>query len=238
MKVKSLRDCSTCSMLGRSHLGRCDRQTLAHIGPHPANRFKKGQILFFEGNRPGGLYCIGKGTLKLYKTGSTGKEQIIRLVFPGDILGYRALIADEPYSATAEALEDGEACFIARDEFRYLLDNNPAFSQALFKSLCQDLGLMRERLLQMAQKSARERLAETLLLLLESGTDCSSARMGSEPRALPVNLPREDLAGLAGASTETVIRLLAEFKHDGLVDFVGKRTYILKPRELERIAGI
>jgi CRP/FNR family transcriptional regulator len=184
------------------------------------------------------LYCISDGTLKLYKTGPTGKEQIIRLVFPGDILGYRALIAEEDYSATAEALEDGEACLITRDEFQKLLAQNPAFSQALLKALCQDLGIMRERLLQMAQKSVRERLAETLLLLLEAGEKYQPVQPFGDRWVIPVNLPREDLANIAGTSTETVIRLMSEFKHDGLVDTVGKQTYILNRKELRRIAGM
>ncbi len=225
-------------MLEHSHLGQCSRQSLSEMGPRHSNRFKKGQILFFEGNRPNGLFCVGKGTLKLYKTGSTGKEQIIRLVFPGDILGYRALIADEPYSATAEALEEGEACIITRDEFQSLLDQNPAFSQTLLKALCQDLGIMRDRLLQMAQKSVRERLAETLLLLLETGEKHQPIQPFGDRWIIPINLPREDLANIAGTSTETVIRLLTEFKNEGLVETVGKQTHILDRKELRRVAGM
>ena len=197
------------------------------------NAYKKGQILFFEGNRPLGLFCLNKGAIKVYKTGVEGKEQIVRFAQAGDFLGYRALIADEPYSATAEALEETIACFIPSDIFYNTLQTEKNFSRQMMKTLCHELGIAREQMMNMSQKSVRERMAETLLILLDSFRH----EVGQE-NLIPVKLPREDIANLAGTSTETAIRLLTEFKDDGYIELQGKMIRVANRTALERTARI
>ena len=74
---------------------------------------------------PQGIHCIGKGVIKLVRTNHDGKEQILRFAQPGDFLGYRALIADEPLVATAVCMEESSACFIPKKVFLEILDENP-----------------------------------------------------------------------------------------------------------------
>jgi CRP/FNR family transcriptional regulator len=198
------------------------------------NRFKKGQTIFFEGNTPLGLYCVQSGAVKVYKTGSMGKDQIIRIAQPGDYLGYRALIAEEAYAHSAEALEDCAVCFIPRTVFFHTLDTEPAFSRSIMKSLCHDLGVAGERLMNMAQKSVRERVAETLLVLAEY----FPVPQADGSTLIGVQLSRDDYANLAGTSTETTIRLLTEFREDGLIQQSGKKIIVTQAAKLRKTAGL
>lgn len=192
--------------------------------------YKKGQTIFFEDSRPLGLFCLNKGKVKIFKTGIDGKEQIIHFGQPGDFVGYRALIADEKYSVSATAIEETTACFIPRDAFIEMLDNNPKLSRSLLKSLCHEVGIANERIQSMAQKNVRERLADTLLLLHNTFDDDSET-------LIDITLPREDIANIVGTATETLIRLLSEFKNDGLVKFEGKKIRLLDIAKLEKLAN-
>jgi CRP-like cAMP-binding protein len=194
--------------------------------------FKKGQTVFHEGNSPQGIYYISAGVLKLVRTNNEGKEQILRFAKEGDFLGYRALIADEPFVATAICIEETSACFIPRQVFMKLLDENPAISKEMLKALSHDLGVVEERVQSLAQKSVRERLAETLLFLHQNFT----ATGDTEDGVIHITLPREDIANIVGTATETIIRLLSEFKHDKLIELDGKKIKILNKQKLERIS--
>ncbi len=194
--------------------------------------YKKGQTLFYEGTRPLGLYCIKSGKVKVFKMGSQGKEQILRLSGPGEFLGYRALLGEEQYAASAEVLEDSSVCFIPKSDFFSVLNGNTTFFSSMVKSLAHELGVQEEKVLDLSQKSVRERLAGNLLMLKESygldGTD--------ESVLLDIAISREDLANIVGTATETVIRLLSEFKGDKLISFEGKKISILDAKGLARIA--
>jgi CRP/FNR family transcriptional regulator len=102
----------------------------------------------------------------------------------------------------------------------------------MLKSLCHDLGLADERIQSLAQKSVRERLAETLLFLQKTFQD----DLAIDENLISVTLPREDIANIVGTATETVIRLLSEFKSDKLIDMEGKKIRILNKSALERIS--
>ncbi len=193
--------------------------------------YKKGQTLFYEGTRPMGLFCINSGKVKVYKMGSQGREQIIRLSSSGDFLGYRALLGEEYYSASATVLEDAAICFIPKSNFIELLRTNLTFFKSLTKSICHELGVMEEQMAMLAQKSVRERLATNLIILKESyGVE------GEESVLIDIALSREDIANIVGTATETVIRLLSDFKSSNLISFEGKKIRVLDPKGLVREA--
>ena len=189
---------------------------------------KKGQTLFYEGTRPMGLFCINEGAVKVYKSTSNGKEQIIRLAKAGDFLGYRALLGEEHYAASATILEDAKVCFIPKESFTRLLAADSNLYRKLMKSVCHELGIMEEKVTELSQKTVRERLAHTLLMLKETyGID------GDEnSEKIDIALSREDMASIVGTATETVIRLLSEFKNDGYISFEGKKIRILNAKAL------
>lgn len=190
--------------------------------------YKKGQTLFYEGTRPMGLFCINTGKVKIFKITSDGKEQILHLTKPGDFIGYRALISEEFYSSSATVIEEAAICYIPKADFLKLLNSNPLFFKKMIKKLSDDLGVMEQRLVTIAQKSVRERLAATLLMLKET--------YGMEGEAkstlIDIALSREDLANIIGTATETVIRLLSEFKNQELISLQGKKIKVLDSQGL------
>jgi len=194
--------------------------------------FRKGQVIFGEGAHPLGLYCVNNGKIKLSHRGEDGKEQIVRLSKEGDVLGYRALLTNDTYNATAVALDDTEICFIPRDTFFNVLKNNPDLSFEIIKMLSTELRKAEDRITDLAQKPVRERMAEGLLFLKET--------YGYEADGSTINLvlSREDIANLVGTATETAIRLLSEFKNDKIVEFVGKKIRILDAERLVRTAHL
>ncbi|UCS93021.1 Crp/Fnr family transcriptional regulator [Echinicola marina] len=192
---------------------------------------KKGQMLFYEGTKPLGVFCVSSGIVKVFKTASNGKEQIIRLAQKGDFLGYTSLLGEEAYLNSATIVEDAKICFIPKETFLKLIAEDNNFHRRLTKAVCQSLGLMEEQLTDATQKTIRERLAFTLIKLSDSyGVD------GGENRKIDLVLTREEIAGLVGTATETVIRLLSEFKKDKLIKFEGKKIIVLDRKGLARLS--
>lgn len=220
-------DCTMCSVRPDIFSDNLKSEALAVMSmKKTCRKFKKGQIIFHEGQRAGGLYCISHGKVKLFKTSYEGKEQIVRLTKAGDILGYRAVIGDQPYSASAAALEEVHICMIPRDELLNHISQNPEMALSLIKFLGQELSIAEKRMMNLAQKSVRERLAETLIILKET------YGLEDDKLTLSVTLSREDIANITGTATETVIRLIADFKKEGLIDTSGKKIKLLNLRGL------
>lgn len=195
------------------------------------NFYKKGQVIFFEGNYPDGLYCIKEGKVKVYKIGAFGKEQIIRFAKNGDALGYRALLVGETYSASAAALEDSHICFVRKDTVFDLFKSNSNFSFTMLKLVSRDLEDVEDKMVKLAQKPVRDRLAEALLILKETyGTD--------KQEFINISLSREDFASIVGTATETVIRLLADFKKENLISTKGKKVKLLDVNSLVNIGKL
>lgn len=193
--------------------------------------YKKGQVLFNEGEHANGIYCIHKGKVKVYKLGDEGREQIVRLVKDGDVLGYRALLSGETFNAYAEALEESIICYIPKSQLFKTMEQNPELSMRFMTLLCGDLKGAEERLVKLAQKKVRERVAEMLLILRSTfGT--------REDQSIDIQLTREDLASIVGTATEPLIRLLSEFKKDGVIELNGKYIKIMDPDRLSQIGDV
>lgn len=192
--------------------------------------YQKGDTIFREGMRSVGLYCISYGKVKIFKTGDEGRDQIVRLADIGDIIGYRAIISDEPYFASAVALEDTAVCLVPLADFKTFVEQNQSFTKGLLQMLSHDLREAENRMIRMAQKSVRERLAATLLLLIDTyGTS-------GPDNTLKIELSREEIASLVGTATETVIRLISDFKTEGLIITNGKKINIQNEQALRAIA--
>lgn len=225
--------CTMCDSHNISFLNYCTPEQLERVNANKTcSHYKKGEHIFYEDNIPLGLYCVSSGIVKLVKTNNDGKEQILRFAKSGDFLGYRALIADEPLIATAICVEDAVSCFIPKQIFMELLDQNPQVSKAMLKSLSHDLGVAEERVQSLAQKSVRERLAETLLFLHATFNEEGN----TNDEVIHIALPREDIANIVGTATETVIRLLSEFKTDKIIELEGKKIRLIDKEKLNKIS--
>lgn len=226
-------DCNNCDSRADSVFCKlCHNDIEVFNHTKSCNTYKKGQLIFNEGNNPYGLFCINNGKVKVYRTGQDGKDQIVRMAKGGDVIGYRALLNAEAYNASAMALEDCEICFIPRDAFFQVLKDNAGLSLELIRLLAEDLKKAEQTITDLAQKPVRERMAEALLFLKQT------YGLEADGQTISVVLSREEMANLVGTATETAIRLLSEFKHDGIVAFAGKKIQILNNEKLIRTANI
>ncbi len=189
---------------------------------------KKGEPVFTEGENVNGIFCVKDGVCKLTKLSPNGNDHIVKLVKKGELLGQRSMISEEPVNLSAVALEDMEVCFIPKSEVMGFFNTNNKFSFNVMKTICGDLKEADDHLVTMAQKSVKQRLAETLLNLQET--------FGiNDDKSLKLKLSREELAGMIGTATESCIRLLSEFNKAGLIELSGKKITILDELRLRKV---
>lgn len=190
------------------------------------NFYKKGQVIFYEGNHANGLFCLYEGKVKLTKLGKDGKEQIIRFSKDGDILGYRSLLSNEPYHATATAMEDSYICTISKEKFLTVIEDNPKLSFKVIQLLSKDLKGAEQHLIDVAQKSVKERIAESLLLLQ------TTFGYLADNRTINIQMSRSEIADMAGTTTESTIRTLAQLNEKNIIELNGKNIVINDMKEL------
>lgn len=192
---------------------------------------KRSTVIFREQTRISGAYLIHNGIVKIYKTGIDGKEQILRFAQKGDMIGYRSVISEELACTTSQVLQDAEVSFVPESVIKRLAAQNSRFSMGLMRTACQELGEANSYILNIAQKTVRERLAEILLILKQDfGV--------TDDQHLMIALTREELANLIGTATESVIRLLSEFKQDELIELNGRKIKLLNEAMLQRRANM
>ncbi|WP_408098045.1 Crp/Fnr family transcriptional regulator [Peredibacter sp. HCB2-198] len=195
------------------------------------NQYKKGETIFHEGNHPQGLYCINSGKIKISKIGPEGKESIVRIAAPGDVLGHRSLFSNEAYTATATVIEDATICFLEKKLIHKTLQAEPSVALKLIQKLSKAMGEAEDRGASLAHKSVKARLAELLISLKHKhGVD------ENKRTRLDIKLSREEMASMIGTANETVIRFMSEFKSDGLIAQEGKVIYILDEESLMALA--
>jgi len=218
--------CETCGVLGTSLFGNFCEHEVGHLNEvKSCAYFKKGQPLFIEGSFPRGVFCLNEGKVKVYTLGDEGKEQIIHIAKAGEIIGFRAMFSGEPYSVSAATLEECNICYIGKDEFLNMIDSNPTLRNGIMRELSKELGDRAKFITNMAQKTVRERLAFSLLILGDI--------YGTEE----INLTREDMANFIGTATETLIRLLKDFKEEGMIEIHTRKLKIINKDKLILTAG-
>lgn len=223
-------NCEQCIVRQFSTLKALNKEELIKMAACKTSyTIKKGEPIFEEGETVNGIYCVKDGVCKLSKLSANGKDQIVKLVKPGELLGQRSMISDEPANLSAIALEDMEVCFIPKSEVLGFFNQNNAFSMNMMKTICGDLKDSEEHTVSMAQKNVKERLAETLLYLHDTFGK-------NEDGSLHIQLSRDELAGMIGTATESCIRLLSEFNKEKLIEIVGKKIVIKDISKLKRIA--
>jgi CRP-like cAMP-binding protein len=195
-------------------------------------KYKRGQRIFVEGTFPSGIYYVKKGRIKKYKADRDGKEQIIYICNAEELLGYPALLSEEAYSDSAAALEDSVMAFIPKDDFLEVLSRSAVLSNKLLKNLSHEFGVLVSSIATFAHRSVRERLALSLLNLKEK-----YRIRGNEESPVEINLSRADLANTVGTAVETLVRLLHDFKEEGLIETSGRKIRILDAKRLVKVAN-
>lgn len=188
------------------------------------NHFKKGQYLFHSGNFPSGLYCINSGIVKLESTGESGNNHILRLAQDGDVLGYRYLFSEESYEATAVAHEDTVVCHIPKSAIIELLKKYPEVGIKFLAHISKELKAAEARICGLTDKNAAERIAETVFFLKENFKER--------------HWTRKEIAELAGTTPETVMRTLANFEDEGILELQARKINILDKKNLAERAKL
>lgn len=190
--------------------------------------FKKKENIFSEGNSPVYLYFLVKGKIKNYKSHEYGKELITTLYKEGDFFGYTALLDEQPYAETAEAMEDSEVCLIPKEDFFSLMYNNINVMKIFVKMLSDNVVEKEKQLVNLAYSSVRKRVAEALVLLQDRYDN-------KNDKNFSISISREDLANIVGTATESLIRTLSDFKEEKLLEVKGSNITIVNLEKLKKL---
>jgi len=194
--------------------------------------YKKGEIIFKEGDKPMGLMILAEGKVKIFKEGVGGREQIVRMAKPVGFIGYRALFAEENHTATAVAIEDCVSCIVDKESVFRVMRSNAELSMSVIQSFASELGFSHDRTVTLTQKHIRGRLAESLIFLKDTyGYE-------DDQKTIKIYLSREDVANLSNMTTSNAIRTLSTFAQEGVISIDGRKIRILDLHKLERISEL
>ncbi|WP_439152666.1 Crp/Fnr family transcriptional regulator [Winogradskyella sp.] len=212
--------CESCIVKEFNSLKSLTRDELMRVSACKTGKvYTKGQVIFEEGETINGVYCVKEGVCKLTKLSENGKDHVVKLVVKGGLLGKRSLVTEQKTNLSAVALNDMEMCFIPKSEIMNDLQKNPKFTMDVLKKMAEDLKVSDESLVNMAQKPVKRRMAEILMYINNDfGTD--------DDGYLSIVLSREDYASMVGTATESAIRILSQFKKEGLISTKGKQIKI------------
>ena len=194
--------------------------------------YSKNEIIHLDGEESKYVWMLLEGKVRIYKEGIGQRQQIIRLLKPYDIFGYRACTVNEPYNSSASAFEACMVYRLNREFFNELIRENGKFCYEVMLMMAKDLAFSEIQTVNLTQKHIRGRLAESLLLLLKNyGYE-------EDGKTLAMLLPREDLANMSNMTTSNAIRTLSQFAQEGLVSIDGRHIRILEEHELEKISRL
>ncbi|GAA4441155.1 hypothetical protein GCM10023091_25980 [Ravibacter arvi] len=204
-------------------------QELRHLAENRrTHTYKKKESIYNENTYPGGVYFLESGRAKARRINDLGKEYITELYKVGDFFGYADLIKGNTYQDSVVALEDATVSFIPKHDFFKLLESDRNLSGKFIRMLSNEVKDREESLLKLAYNSVRKRVAEALVYLYEM-----YGKEGKDP--FSVSMSREDIAGIVGTATETVIRTLSDFKDENLISLKGSNITVLELERLRRM---
>lgn len=194
--------------------------------------YNKGDIIFKEGAVPSGIFYIQKGMVKKYKVDRDGREQIIYIAGGGELIGYHAILAEERYPDSAAAISACSVAFIPKEDFLEVLHSSVILSQRLLKNLSHEYAVLTNNISVFTQRTARERVAITLIVLREKYKDQQESG-----ETIVINISRSDLSNMAGIAKENLVRILKEFKTLGILITDGRKITVTDIKMLAEISS-
>jgi DNA-binding response OmpR family regulator len=186
--------------------------------------FKKKAEVYSEGDMPLNVYFVKSGNVKTFKSHPDGKELIMNLYAANDFFGFEPILENENYRESAVAMQDSELIAIPRHDFMLMIQSHPDVSKSFINLLCKKVAEREAQLLNLAYNSVRQRTAEALLKS-ETLKDSKSV----------IAISREDLAKMVGTASESVIRVLSDFKDEGLIEIETGKIKIVQRAKLEKV---
>ncbi|TKT86508.1 response regulator [Dyadobacter frigoris] len=209
------------SLTADSENGAADLKAL--ISGRKIRQIKKGQILYYDGDQPTGIYLVLDGVIKTSKRSEDGRELMTGLFKTDEYLGVSALLLEQAFTETAEALEDAAICMLQKESVISLLNRFPDIGSQFMRILSNDIHEKEEQLLALAYHSVRKRLSNVLI------------RLSTQGQRTEFKISRDELAAMAGIASETVSRTLTDFKDEGLIDKKGSMIYIQDMSRLQKM---
>lgn len=189
-----------------------------------AKTFQKGEMIYSAGDPGGKLYVIHTGTVKISRINAAGKEQVIRVVGPGDFMGELSLFSPVPLSDNAEALAFTTLCMLDGNRFKELMVKYPSTVFKILEELSRRLEKAEGLIESISLNSVEQRLAQALLSLSEGSHE------------VVLSMKKGDFASQLGMSQETLSRKLAAFQDQGLITLMGRKRIVIRDRAgLERL---
>ena len=185
---------------------------------------KKKSDIFTEGDLPLNVYFIKSGNVKTFKSNADGKELITNLYVSNDFFGFEPILENTTYSESAVTMQDTELVTIPRHDFMLMIQSHPDVSKSFISLLCKKVADRESQLLNLAYNSVRQRTAEALL----------KADTLKDSKAV-IAISRDDLSKMVGTAAESVIRVLSDFKDEGLIGTEGGKIKILRRDKLEKV---
>lgn len=195
------------------------------------NTLRRGEVLFEENDPGTRLYIITEGKIKLGHTSPDGRENLLAVLGPGEIIGELTLFDPGPRSTTATAVSPVTLLYLDHKDLVDILYNNPSMSKHMLRALARRMRRTNESLADLVFSDVPGRVAKALLDLAE--------RFGSNTELgvhVPHDLTQEELAQLVGASRETVNKSLADFVSRGWIQLEGRAVTLLDVERLARRA--
>lgn len=217
-------DCAHCEAKSKSFMcSTSDGISEAISGFKAECTYQPGDVIFRAGEIPLGLFSIRSGVVKLEFLSEDGDAHTLKLIGAGGVLGYRTFFKGEAYRKTAIAIEKTEVCFLPRKEVMNLFSCHPELGLRLINQLTSDLDRAESKWIDQIDKGAPARIADALLFLNENFKGSSWTR--------------KEIAEWAGTTTETVIRTLAQFEKEGIIQQNYKNFTILSEVKLNEKAN-
>lgn len=194
--------------------------------------YRKNEAIFTDGTMPSGIFYLKTGKVKKYKVDNDGREQIIYIYNTGEFFGYSAILSNESYGDTTQAIENSVIAFISKEDFLKILDQSVVFSRLLLKSLSHEFSVMANLMTVLSQRTVRERVALSLLILHKK------YKSNATEEKVYITLSRTDLANMVGTANETLARILHDFRQDSLILMEGRKIQLTDFQQLTRIANL
>lgn len=185
---------------------------------------KKKTELFSEGDTPLNIYFIKSGSIKVYQSHPDGKELITNVYNANDFFGFEPILEGSNYTESAVAMHDSEVISIPKQDFITLLQSHPDVSRGFIALLCKKVAEKEKQLLHLAYNSVRQRTAEALLKVRDLKDKNDN-----------IQISRDDLAKMVGTASESVIRVLSDFKDEGLIEIDGGKIKLTQVGKLEKV---
>ncbi|MBX9853666.1 MAG: Crp/Fnr family transcriptional regulator [Cytophagaceae bacterium] len=191
--------------------------------------FQKGDSIFYPGKSQSGLYCVHKGSVKIFKNDQGGNPRIFYISRPGELIGWELLEQSFP-TKEAVALEDVTLSCFPLLSFVEIMKQDSTLAFEFARYLCKGKLMLETKLF---HDSLQQKLAFNLLILMEKFGKSQEANN----MLIQLPLSKTELAHLIGTNPETVIKMLSRFRKDGIIDFLDKRMLILNPVELRKMSS-